>query len=228
VGAACLLAMFGVVLTLREPKSDESAGAHQHISYTTILRQAIAILRERPALRYAIFYLTLVPMAAMMLETVFLQPQAIALGIPLAGVGAVVMAMQLPKIIGSTWSHRIKTTFGDAKAIYVAPFLIVICLILFGLFQALPTLLFAATISFTTAFMRPIIMYRIQSSVADNIRATVLSLQSVLFAATAAILEPAMGYVADRGGLPASYYALAAGLLFLTLLLFWRSRSQFP
>jgi MFS family permease len=228
VGAACLLAMVGVVLTFKEPKSDEVVREHNRISYWVILRQAIAIMRDHPALRYALLYLTLVPIAAMMLETLFLQPQAIALGVPLAGVGAVVMAMQFPKIVGSTWSHRLKTSFGDARPIYVAPFLIAINLLLLGLFQVLPTLLFAAIISFVTAYMRPIVMYRIQTSVTDNIRATVLSMQSLLYAAVIAVVEPAMGYITDQAGLPASYYALAVGLLFFTLLLFWKSRLHFP
>ncbi len=228
VGAGCLLAMFGVVLTFREPKSEEIVTEHHHMSYGMVLRQSLAILRERRALSYALFYFTLMPMTAMILETVFLQPQAIALGVPLAGVGVVAMAMQFPKMVGSNWSHRVKTTFGDVRVIYFAPFLIAICLVLLGFFQILPTLFFVATISFITAFMRPIMMFRIQNSVSDNIRATVLSIQSLLFAAVAAVLEPAMGYIADRGGLPAAYYALAVGLLILTLILFWRSRRQFP
>jgi MFS family permease len=228
VGATCLLGMLGVILTFKEPKSDEVVGEHTGPSYGEIVWQAIAILRDHPALRYALFYLTLVPIAAMMLETLFLQPQAIALGVPLAGVGAVAMAMQFPKIVGSTWSYRVRTSFGDARAIYAAPFLIAISLVLLGLFQIFPALLFAATVSFVTAFMRPIVMYRIQTTVTDNIRATVLSIQSLLNAAVVAVVEPSMGYIADQAGLSASYYSLAAGLVFFTLLLFWQSRLHFP
>ena len=72
------------------------------------MQQATCILRERPSLRYAMFYMTFVPMTAMILETVFLQPQAIALGVPLAGIGVVVMAMRFANMAGSASSNAIK------------------------------------------------------------------------------------------------------------------------
>jgi hypothetical protein len=193
-----------------------------------ILRESMVILRENEPLRYAIFYLTLIPIAAMVIETVFLQPQALALGVPLAAVGALTMVLQFVKMAGSTWSHRIKSTVGDARAIYTAPFVIAFALVMLGAIQLFPALFFAAVISFVTAFLRPLVMFRIQSAVTDNIRATVLSLQSLLFAAIIAIFEPAMGLIADRAGLAAAYYALAASLVILALVLFASSRKTFP
>ena len=43
--------------------------------YGAIVRQSIAMMRARPSLRYAILYLTVVPLAAVIMETFFLQPQ---------------------------------------------------------------------------------------------------------------------------------------------------------
>lgn len=222
------VAILLLVLAFKEPKSEEESKGQSHISYGEILKQAISIMRARPALRYAMLYLTVVPLAAVAMETVFLQPQAIALGIPLAGVGVVIMAAQFSNMAGATISYRVKEGFGETQIIYLAPYLIATSLFFLGLFQQLPALFFAAAISFFTALIRPVVMTRIQNEVSDSVRATIISMQSLIFAFVIAFIEPLLGYVADLRGLPAAYYLLAGGLVFILLLLFWRSRTRFP
>src|SRR5690606_6791329 len=100
MGAFLLLSMLGIVLTFKEPQSEEDSGEQKRDTYWAILRQALALMRARPTLRYAILYLTLIPITAVAMETVFLQPQAIVLGVPLAGIGFVVMAVQLSSMAG--------------------------------------------------------------------------------------------------------------------------------
>jgi MFS-type transporter involved in bile tolerance (Atg22 family) len=95
-------------------------------------------------------------------------------------------------------------------------------------FQVFPALLFVAVISFVTAVLRPIVLSRIQGEVADDIRATLLSMQSLMATLVAAIAQPSLGFIADGSGLPATYLALAGGLGVLILLLFWSSRQYFP
>jgi hypothetical protein len=40
--------------------------------------------------------------------------------------------------------------------------------------------------------------------------------------------EPVLGSIADRSGLPASYFGLAGGLSLLTLFPLWTSHHHFP
>jgi predicted MFS family arabinose efflux permease len=223
-----VLIMFGIVLTFKEPQNSESAVIPVRMSYGEILRQSVAILRERPTLRYALAFLTLVPVTSLIMETVFLQPQAVALGVPIAGIGVVIMAAQLMNMTGSTLSHRAKALVGEKRILYVAPGLVLGSLLLLAAFQTLPALIFATSISFFSAILRPIIMSRVQNEVTDNIRATVLSMQSLIFALVLAIGEPLLGLVADKSGLPASYVVLATTLALLFLALFWRGRHRFP
>jgi MFS family permease len=223
-----LLTMLGIVLTFKEPQSEGRASGQHRMSYAEILKQSYAILRTRPPLRYAMAYLVVVPVSAVVLETVFLQPQAIALGIPVAGVGIVVMAAQFTSMAGSTSSHRLKDRFGEAHIILIAPWLIVVSLLLLAAFQVVPALLFAAVISFVTALLRPILMTRIQNEVADSIRATVLSMQSLIFALLLTFVEPLLGYAADQASLSAAYVVLATGLGILLLVLYWKGRQRFP
>jgi MFS family permease len=228
VAGLCLLAMLGVVLTFKEPQSKEGSAGQARQSYTQVLRHSIALMRARPTLRYPMIYLTLVPLAAVLMETFFLQPQAVSLGVPIAGVGAVVMAVQIVDMAGSTWSDAIKARFGAGRAIYAAPVLIVSSLVLLALLQILPALLFIAIIGFVTAVLRPLLLNSIQNEVPDDVRATVLSMQSLMFTFLLTISEPALGFVADRSGLPTAYLGLAGSLGILVPLLLLKSRRYFP
>ena len=106
--------------------------------------------------------------------------------------------------------------------------LIVSSLILLALFQRVSALVFIAVIGFVTAALRPLLLSRIQDEVPNDIRATILSMQSLMFTILVAISEPILGSVADRSGLAAAYFGLAGGLSILILFLFWKGRRRFP
>ncbi len=195
IASVSLLATLGIVLTFKEPQIEEKVDGQARKSYGEILRQSFALMRARPALRSPMLYLALVPMAALIMETFFLQPQAVALGVPIVGIGVLVMATQFTNMAGSTW------------AMFQVPF----------------SLLWIAMISFVTAVLRPLVLNRIQNQVSDNVRATILSMQSLMATLLLTVSEPILGVMADRSGLPAAYLTLAAGLGFLVLLLFWTS-----
>jgi MFS family permease len=228
IAGLCLLSMLTIVLLFKEPRLEEETGTLAKQSYGEILRQSIALIRGHPALLYPLIYLALVPMTAVIMETVFLQPQALALGVPLAGVGVVVMAVQFMNMAGSTSSHQIKVRFGEARFLTTAPLFIVASLLLLAALQVVPALFFVAVIGFVTAALRPLVMSRIHHEVPDTIRATVFSLQALIFTMLVAITEPLLGLVADQSGLPAAYVGLAGGLAILSLFLFWKSRLYFP
>jgi MFS family permease len=226
VAGASLLAMLGIVLTFKEIKAEATQGAQVRITYRQILRESLAMMRARPALRSPMLYLALVPMAALLMETFFLQPQAVALGVPIAGIGVLVMATQLMNMAGSTFADRIAARAGEARVLYIVPGIIVLSLILLATFQVLVSLIWIALISFVTAVLRPLLLNRIQSQVSDNVRATILSMQSLLGTLLVTISEPTLGFMADRSGLSTAYIALAIGLGILVLVLLWTSRHH--
>ena len=228
IAGLSLFGMLGLVLTFTETHTKDELGGQVRKSYRQILQESLAAMRVRPALRYSMFYLALVPLAAVIMETFFVQPQAVSLGIPLAGVGVIVMAMQLTNMAGSTWSDRIRGQFGERRILYSAPLLIVSSLILLAAFQRMPALLFIAVIGFVTAALRPLVLGRIQNEVPNDIRATILSMQSLMFTILVAISEPMLGAIADKSGLPNAYLGLACSLSILILFLFWKGLRHFP
>lgn len=226
VAGLVLLVMFGVALTFREPAAQAHVDSTARLSYGEILRQSFALTRAHPVLRYAMAYLAFVPMAAVIVETVFLQPQAVALGVPLAGVGVVVMMAQVSNMAGSTWAYGIKARLGEPRMMIAGPVVIIICLVMLAAFQHFLSLTFVALIGFATAALRPVVLNRMQHEVPDAVRATVLSMQSLVYTVFVAICEPLLGLLADRSGLPAAYGAMAGGLGLLILLLVWKSRDH--
>jgi len=61
----------------------------------------------------------------------------------------------------------------------------------------LPALLLIVVMGFLTAVIRPILVSRIQDELSDDIRATMLSMQSLTFTLVAAISQPSLGAVAS-------------------------------
>nr|AUN37645.1 putative integral membrane transport protein [uncultured bacterium] len=226
--AISMMLMLGVVLTFREPhvisKTNEASEARP--SYAQILRQSLTIMRTRPTLRSAVLYLTIIPLAAILMETFFLQPQTLSLGVPLAAVGVVVMAVQIANMLGSAWSDRIQKRFGADRTVSRAPLFIIVSLLLLAALQIFPALIFIGFISFITSVVRPLLMSRIQAEVPDNIRATVLSMQSLMFTALFTVSEPLLGFTADHFGLSIAYVGLAAALGLLLLALVWKRRPR--
>ena len=216
-----------VIMSLKEPQfEDSSHEAQTRKPFGDGLKQALGLLLTRPALRYLVLYLAFVPLAAFLLETFFVQPQVLTLGVPLGGVGMVLMVLQLANVGGSNWSHQFAERFGEKRVLEIIPGLIVLSLVLLALFQKQPILLLVAFISFLTTTLRPIIMSQIQHELTDEIRATMLSVQSLIFMVVVAISQPSLGLIADRVGLPAAYLILAVGLGMIVLALVWIEQQR--
>ena len=227
-GGLCTMSMLVIVLTLQEPPAEELLEGQVRKSYRQVMRDAFAVMRTRPALRYPVIYLAFVPLAGALLETFLIQPQAVSFGIPIAWIGFIIMAIQLTNILGSNWSQRISTYVGEKRVIYLSPLAIVASLILLAVLQVRPSLTLIAVIGFVTAVLRPLIMNLIHAEVSDDIRATALSMQSLISLLLMTVGELAVGYIADKAGLPTAYIVLAVGIGMMSLILFWNGRSHFP
>lgn len=92
-------------------------------------------------------------------------------------------------------------------------------------FQTPVMLLVFALVSLFTALVRPLILNIIQRVTTDEVRATVLSFQSLLFTLVIAIVELALGVIADQWGLTAVYVGLAT-LLAVSGLILLKARPR--
>lgn len=226
VSGLSLFLILGIVLTFKEPQTKEKTDGQVRKSFGAILHQSLRLMRTRPMLLYPMIYLALVPIASFITETLFLQPQALSLGVPLAGIGFLIMAVQLIDMVGLNWSDRLKSLFGEGRLVFTTPLLIFASLILLALFQRLPVLIFIAVIGFSTSVIRPILLNRIQNEVSDDVRATIISMNSLMNTVIAAISQPTLGWTADQFGFPTAYFAFAGSLGMLMLVLFSKGHDH--
>jgi predicted MFS family arabinose efflux permease len=122
----------------------------------------------------------------------------------------------------------LRKRFGERRVLYFAPLLLIIFLVALGVIQLLPALAFIVLIGFVSGVIRPLILSVVQNQVQDDIRATILSVQSLINTLFQVSVVPALGFLADRSGLPFVYFALAG---ILGMFLWWlvaRGRAYFP
>ena len=76
--------------------------------------------------------------------------------------------------------------------------------------------------------LRPLIMNLIHAEVSDDIRATVISMQSLISLLLMTVGELTVDYIGDKAGLPIAYIVLVGGIGTMSLILLWNSCSHFP
>lgn len=186
------------------------------VDYAHIVRQAFSSLRTFPDLRWAAAYLVVLSCVAFY-STVFLQPYTLALGLPVAALGPVLVLVQLMGIAGSLAVPTVQRAIGSTAILYTAPALIVLFLLAAGLLPALPILAALVLAAFLFALAQPVLLAVLQNRAPDEARATLLSIQSLLAMVFLIITEPGLGVLSDRFGVASSYLGMAA-LIVLCLL----------
>lgn len=175
--------------------------------YSQIVGQAVASLRQHVVLRWAMAYMLVLGSLAFYVE-MFLQPYAIALPLPIAAVGLVMVAVQIMSIVGSLAVPRAQKLLGTRAILYGAPILLIPCLLLIGSFRILPVLIVVMAASFLFALTQPVLLAVIQGRVPNEARATLLSIQSLLFTVFLSLTEPPLGIISDAFGVYAAYLVM--------------------
>ena len=206
------------------PASEGPPAAAQD-SYLSIVHQAFAALREQAILRWAAAYLVLLGCVSFYAVT-FLQPYTLEVGLPLAALGPVMVAVQGMSVAGALAVPLALRILGSRVLLFGVPLLLVPGLVLIGLAPGWPVLVVAALLSFLFSLTQPVLLAVLQSRASNQARATLLSIQSLLSTVFLTFTEPPLGISADRFGV-ASAYLWMAGLvaIFLVSLLLRGRRS---
>jgi len=200
-----------------------SASSRLH-GYTQTVRQAFSALRQSAALRWAAAYLVIISCVSFYVS-VFLQPYTLAVGLSISALGVVMVGMQVMSIAGSLAVSRVEKSLGAHTLLFGAPVLLVPLLIATGAIHAAPALAAAALASFLFSLTQPVLMAEIQGKVSNEMRATLLSIQSLLAMVFLIPTEPALGLVADRFGVHTAYLVMAGLLALFCFPLLWKGRA---
>ena len=132
--------------------------------------------------------------------------------VPIGWLGLMFMGLRLAALAGSRYGPKIVASTGGATVwLGVAPVLLATALVSVA---ATPNLWlgYAAmlAVAFVNAIMRPTTMALLNRALSRNIRATILSAESLVMTLFIAVVHPIVGIIADRSSLAWSFIFLAA------------------
>jgi MFS family permease len=239
IGQVSLIATFWVTLAvmllatvflllLKEPPQELDPESGQKITYANTLRISWKAIRREPSLRWALLYSNLLPLMGAAVRITFIQPHVLAVGLPIAALGFVTMGLRAFQIMGSASSGRVVDKFGKWNWMALAAGITFAGLIALGGFNSLWGIFFFALSGFAVSATRPLVEGLILSRTPGAVRATILSVDSLIFRVMLAAVEPGVGVIADRYGLPTAFLLMGAsfGVLILVVMLRWRRVNQ--
>ena len=206
--------------TLIEPgrKTADSAEG----SFTAIVRIVRYALHGHAEIKWLILYSSLVGTSTFVIVW-FVQPYLIAIDLPLVWFGTAWAVLQFSVGVFSLLAYRIEAFFGRKVALISLVLLSASAYLLLGHFQTF----YAAPILFIFYLVRgingPVMNDYINRVIDSDIRATVLSVRSLVGRLMFVLLGPVVGWVSDTYTLGVAFQVcgwtfLVCGVLFLWLL----------
>jgi len=141
----------------------------------------------------------------------FVQPYFVFLSLPLAFYGVVIPILNLTTGFISMQAYRVEKWLGRETTILLIAVSIASGYFCLGIFKTMGALFFLFFFYIIRGIATPILKNQINEITPSQIRATVLSIRSLIIRLAFAVLGPLLGWQADRAGLP---WALVAGAVF--------------
>jgi MFS family permease len=212
--AAVAFTAIPAALTLIEP-------GRRKIRGTSSFQQIFKIIRyttlEHRGLQSTILFSSVIGTATLTMAW-FVQPYFVFLSLPLAFYGVVIPLLNLTAGTMSMHAYRFEKRFGRETTLLFIAVSIASGYFCLGLFKTFGALFFLWFFYIIRGIATPILKNHINEISPPEIRATVLSIRSLIIRLAFALLGPLLGWQADRSGLPSSLVA-GAGFFLVTGLL---------
>lgn len=177
--------------------------------YARTLREGVALAVRDPRVRYPVALGALVGSCGFFLAFVLLQPYARAMSVPLAALGPLALAARATGIAGALTADWVGRRAHPMRAIVGGLGLFAICLLLMVPARSIWNLAPLLVAALASGVVRPLLSHEVNRWVPSERRATVLSLQAVLFTAWLVVLEPGVFALAGRWGMGAGVAVMA-------------------
>ncbi len=217
-GALAFIAAIAA-FTFKEPliRDDETP----HPSYGQIIRDAFAIVRQKPAVRYGIMYFGLITVGSIG-PIFFFQPFLVDHNVDLGQVGLWQTPMRLAAVIGALVAHRLITSQGERRTFYGMALLLVASYALLASWDSVYAQVAFPVMNAMVVLSQPTVTNLLNRMVESEQRATVISLTNLARSAVLIPCAPLLGALADESlGLSFAAGGLIVAVLGLPLLLLW-------
>jgi len=161
---------------------------------------------------------------------VLLQPYAIGVGVPLASLGIIVLAVQVTTVAASWLAHRVAGRVELTTIVAAGVAVLLAATGILGAFPSIPSVALMLAVALVPALVGPLLSARINDLIPSAQRATILSLGALLFELGLAVAMPLLLAFADRPGAPAAIGLSAAlcAVIVIPLLIVWRAAERHP
>lgn len=217
----CLVIYFALALTLVEPKQQQPLAKSQQLSQ---IKNIIVDVINRPRLRWLILLSSTFSSASFLIVWLS-QDYLKQLNIPIQSFGWAWAIFHLGMSLASVNSHHLQRILGIKQATVLLVFTLSLSYISLGNINQTWAIIFIMLIYLVRGFCSPLILNAINQQIASSARATILSINSLVFRIAFAIIAPIIGAIASRYNLFTGL--TVAGCLFLTLgCTFWWQLNQ--
>ena len=223
------LAATALVLTVKEPPRHGDDG-ESPLGYWKNLSTAISIAARRPLVRALLVLNAAILVMPLVVYYVLLQPYAIGVGVPLASLGIIVLAVQVTTVAASWLAHRVAGRVELTTIVAAGVAVLLAAAGTLGAFPSIPSVALMLAIALVPALVGPLLTARINDLIPSAQRATILSLGALLFELGLAVAMPLLLPFADRLGAPAATGLSAAlcAVIVIPLLIVWRAAERHP
>ena len=205
--AAVAFAAIPAALTLVEPARKKMTGKADVRQILGIIRFA---MQDHKGLQATIFYSSIMGTATLTMAW-FVQPFFVHLSLPMVFFGIFIPLLNVTTGFVSMHAFRVEERLGRRGTIWFIVLGITAGYLSMGIFQAQAALVFLFLFYMVRGVATPVLRNQINEITPSNIRATILSIRSMVIRLTFVLIGPVLGWQADRAGLP---WALVGGGIF--------------
>lgn len=213
-----------VALTFQEPPRQEMAAAERP-RLSEQFRSAARVLLGQRSLFYLMAFGALTSGVTFVLKQSYFQVYASGAGLPVGLFGFLSFALVAGGMVGSYLSGRFIPMVGEQRALLIIPCLMGLAFAGMAVTVSLPGLAFLLLVPFLSALLRPALLAAVNARITSDVRATVLSVQSLLWALVFGLLGPIVGFIADRS-VPLGFLTMALTLLGAAPVLFLLAKDH--
>ncbi|MEL6494046.1 MAG: MFS transporter [Cyanobacteria bacterium J06623_7] len=205
----CLILYFILAITLVEPTSHESIVAAPKLNQ---LKNIVLDVVRRPQLSWLILLSGIFSSASFLIVWLS-QDYLQQLNIPIQAFGWGWAIFHLGMSLASVNAHRLQGLFGLKRATLMLIIVLAVAYISLGSIDRAWGIVFILVLYLVRGFISPLILNALNRQITSGVRATILSLNSLVFRIAFAIVAPLIGAIAANYSLATSL--IVAGCLFL-------------
>jgi MFS family permease len=218
-----------LVLTVREPPRHGDEG-EKPLTYWNNLRAAVGIAARRPLVRAILLMSATFSVVPLVVYYFLLQPYALAVGLPIAALGVVVVLIQGTTVTASWLAHRAGRRFELKRIVTLSAIFLIGATVALGVAPSIPSVGLMLVVALVPALVGPLLMARMNDLIPSGQRATILSLGALIAELGTAGLVPLLLGLADALTAPLAIglSAVLFGVVVFPLLILWRASEPRP